>query len=384
MAYNIPEAVRQAIMAQSGNPFMGSSSVIFVNNSDTNTGTPNGTWAHPYRTIQAAVDSLPTWPALPFDGTFIWINAGNYDEAVTITKGGSIVMVPLGAVVLGTGLPIGLVGNVWTWPPNNHFRSLTYYPPNPTGLFVSSLTLAPAVGGGIARGWFVSGDIILRVRQGVTPQAGLAGFNATGLLLRGTIDATLSTLTTVPLVVDVRDSDLGTFRDTEYDWSVNLGTTAYNLLLTAVRTEQTGGVRAYGPYGAGLADFKFADCQIDGSLALPYSRFGMVRDTAIRGLSPSAPLRASLLQNSEVWSNVSLGGGIVFTTPAAQQHVGTTFIGCTIGGQPDANPPVPSLAGPGVPQPVASAYVQVDTYSNARLSPRPVAAMLAIQHRETP
>ena len=101
MSYNVPQAMLD--MLQSGAI---PANIKVVSNDPAGGagagGVGDGTWANPYRTIQAAVDSMvaPTEdPTTWFDQ--IWIMAGTYNETVTITRSKYMAIYTLGPVRIG-------------------------------------------------------------------------------------------------------------------------------------------------------------------------------------------------------------------------------------------------------------------------------------------
>lgn len=102
MSYNVPQGLLD--MLQSGAI---PASIKVVSNDPAGGagagGTEDGTWANPYRTIQAAVDAMtapnPLDPTTWFEQ--LWIMAGTYNEEVTITRSKYMAIYTLGPVRIG-------------------------------------------------------------------------------------------------------------------------------------------------------------------------------------------------------------------------------------------------------------------------------------------
>jgi len=157
MSYNIPQSLLD--MLQSG----ALPSAIKVVSNDpaggAGAGEPaDGTWANPYRTIQAAVDAMA-----PVDGADqntwfeqIWIMSGIYNEDVTITKSKIMLFYTVGAARIGEqGDPKSV-----TWDKDAPTQ-ITGAPPGnyvPASLIVLPM---PQVGNTEITLFDISGDVII-------------------------------------------------------------------------------------------------------------------------------------------------------------------------------------------------------------------------------
>ncbi len=163
MSYNATETLLGNIL---GTPFAmseGNMAIVDVNAPGTGSvggepSAPDGTWANPYRSIQAAVDATPVPNPGDLKTLFrtILIFPGLYDENVVITQPNLMALLTIGEVFLSGSLPIGPV------PPED-VRHLIYNV-DETPVPFASLSILPLDGYPSFRGgnrFWVTGDIIL-------------------------------------------------------------------------------------------------------------------------------------------------------------------------------------------------------------------------------
>lgn len=92
-------------------PFPGGSTAYVDNNSTSVT--EDGTSLNPYKTIQAALNAIPTGGGLY---RTITIAPGTYDEALTLPTQSTVTLVPVSPGTIFLGVPLGTPRNV-TWSP---------------------------------------------------------------------------------------------------------------------------------------------------------------------------------------------------------------------------------------------------------------------------
>ena len=133
MSYNIPQAVLD--MLQSGALPSG---IKVVSNAPAGGagggGAEDGTWANPYRTIQAAVDTMVAPTGDPATWTDqIWIMSGRYEETVTFIRSKLMFIYTLGAVeITPPTLPDAII---WDKEPDSGPPAfLMFLPGNPVGV----------------------------------------------------------------------------------------------------------------------------------------------------------------------------------------------------------------------------------------------------------
>lgn len=165
MSYNVTETLLGNIL---GTPFAmseGNMAIVDINAPGTGSvggedSAPDGTWANPYRSIQAAVDATPTPTVDPATWLrIIIIFSGTYDEHVVVTQPNIMVFLTLGQVVLSGSVPVGPVP-----PVDQRFLVWSIDAAPPVGISPSLSVLPlddyPSFRGSANRFW-VTGNIVM-------------------------------------------------------------------------------------------------------------------------------------------------------------------------------------------------------------------------------
>lgn len=147
MAYNVPDALLQTLLASAGRGAPSVASGIILVDRGSTQPTEDGSLSSPFKTITAALATLtpqafPSADVIPV----IWIAGGYYDEALTIPDVGAVVFLALGPV---------FIGNPAVVHPSPTVRDITYTTAG--AAFLTSLSFVPGTPGAV---FVLTGDLI--------------------------------------------------------------------------------------------------------------------------------------------------------------------------------------------------------------------------------
>lgn len=313
MSYNVPEDTLANIL---GIPFAmseGNMAIVDVNAPGSGSlggesTAPDGTFANPYRSIQAAVDDTPA-PNLGDLKTLtrvIVIFPGLYDENVTVSQKNIMVFLTVGQVILSGSLPIGPV------PPADQ-RYLIYAvedsPVPSASLSIMPIDNYPNYIGSTNRFW-ISGNIIIGGDAG-DPLASQRSVELRDVkanaLTYGTGAGSVGDPSYVPKLEGIISISLN---HCEFDAGMNLpdDIVQYRLILERLKSKVVDVPAGAGSVGSTSSSVRLIDCEITEHVACPEATWDICRNTTIGDSTQAYAV-------SEMWtygriSNSYFGNGL--------------------------------------------------------------------------